>query len=69
MPFIMRTESDPEITTIIFSAEDNINKVMVRGESVFEFAMSEMWHISDVSVTKNRKMLTITIKRSDDGEA
>lgn len=64
----MRIDPDPEITTMIFNAEDNIHKVKVRGESVFEFAMSEIWHISKVSVTKNRKMLTITIKRSEDGE-
>ena len=63
----MRIEPNPEITTVIFSEEDKINKVMVMGESIFEFAMSEIWHISKVSVTENRKMLTITIKRNEGG--
>ena len=62
----MKIEPDPEITTMAFSEKDNMHRVMVRGENVFEFSMSDMWHISVVSVTKDRKSLTITVDRSEE---
>ena len=62
----MRIEPDPEITTMAFSEEDNMHRVVVRDENVFAFSLSDRWYISVASVTKDRKSLTITAKRSEE---
>lgn len=62
----MKITPDPEITTMMFNEEDNMHRVNVRGENVFEFSMSDRWHISVVSVTKDRKSLTITVDRREE---
>lgn len=64
----MKITPDPVITTLEFDERDKTHCIMVRGEKVFDFDLSQMWYVSKVSVTRNRNALVITVERSEDGE-
>ena len=64
----MTITPDPEITKVEFDELDNIHCIMVKGEKVFDFDISQRWFVSKVSITKNKNELTITLERIENGE-
>lgn len=64
----MKITPDPAITTLGYDERDKIHRIMVKGEKVFDFDLSQRWFVSKVSVTRNRNALVITVERSEDGE-
>lgn len=64
----MTITPDPVITTVEFDERDEIHRIMVKDEKVFDFDLSQRWFVSKVSVTRNRNALVITVERSEDGE-
>lgn len=62
----MKITPEPVITTVKFDERDGIYRIFVKGEKVFEFDASQRWFVSEVSVTRNRNALVITVERSED---
>lgn len=62
----MKITPDPVITTLKFDERDEIHRIMVKDEKVFDFELSQRWFVSKVSVTRNKKALVITLEKEEE---
>ena len=59
----MQITPDAVLTTLEFTEADQLHRIEVKGEKVFDFDLSQHWTVRYVSVTKDRRIITITLER------
>lgn len=64
----MNITPKPTLTMIDFTPEDHLYRVEVDSEKVVDFSASRGWIITNVSITNDHNVLTLTVEKGENNE-